>query len=114
MASMEDYVDVEFNRPRYNRFKKPEGVHLPEFLNSDEKWNDIVTTCFTLGRFEEILDQIMGVNLTYGSRMDILLRLSSDIVLAQPFYNPFWQMVTDHFNTADSGKYDSDIDICGW
>jgi hypothetical protein len=61
------------------KFSAPVDIDLPEYLNSDEKWNNIIYLLFNCVQFNEMLCEIMEEEqFTLGEKSQIIHNLLMD------------------------------------
>jgi len=105
MASLheDEGYDSDFSEDGIISFPKPKDIYLPSFLDSDDKWNQTVLSTDTMEKFIIFRDKIYNMNPGWsrGHKMDILQDFCEDLIVAHPFFNPFWSSVIQKFHFTD-------------
>ena len=77
--------------------------HLPTFLNTNFKWERCITRTKTMQQYCSLIGRITNLNMTKKNKMEIMLFLTSDIVLKHRTLNPHWKLLQRHayFSNCD-------------
>lgn len=80
-------------------YKKPPDIFLPDFINTDEKWDHLVKVCTDMDIFKQVLDRFfyLGSFWSTQKKLDILNDFTRDIITEHNIFNPFWNRVLDRF-----------------
>ena len=84
-------------------YTKPDIV-VPNFLNTDYKWNKCVMETETLQQYCQLIGQITNADLEYEEKCNIMFHLTTDITMYHRQLIPHWKLLQYH-------SYFNDIDI---
>ena len=81
-------------------YPKPTDIVLPNFLNTDMKWNEVVYETDNLTKYKDIIIKIYSLAITKEHKRKLLIKLTQDIVDAQRYLSPHWHLLysSDLFN----------------
>ena len=71
----------------------PKDVQLPEFLNEDWKWTDIVTRTDNLTKYKNLLAKVTELPYDTYIKRHILIQLTKNIVDAHRYLSPHWHLL---------------------
>ena len=77
-------------------FPLPENIILPQFLNSDFKWNYYVSKTKTMQQYCSLIGRITNLNIRKNLKKQIMLLITSDIVVKHRNLSPHWKLLQQH------------------
>ena len=87
-SSSDEDMEYDFNRPFY--------VRLPDFLDTNKKWNDCIYDTKDMELFEVLVQKILALNYEDEEKKAILEALAENLVLAHWQYNAFFEELMQH------------------
>ena len=100
----DDSNDSENSLDIYD-YPAPSSINLPQFLNTDYKWNTTVDNTDCMQSYVDLIGKITNLNFPDEDKVLVMYFLTNDIVQRHKHLNPHWKLLTMH-------ALFSDINIC--
>ena len=71
-------------------------VKVPEFLNTDYKWNKTVVDCDTIHKYCNMIGKLTHLNMETEEKRVLMLHLTTDITLYHRTFIPHWKLLQCH------------------
>ena len=78
-------------------------IKLPEFLNTNEKWNKCVRESKSLENYCHLIGRITHTGLDTDEKCSVMFHITTDITLYHRYLIPHWKLLQCHvfFNDVD-------------
>ena len=71
-------------------------IEVPDFLNSDYKWNKNVVETISLSDFSRLIGNITTCNLDDEDKRTVMFYITTDIVMCHRYLSPHWNLLQYH------------------
>ena len=77
-------------------FTAPTDIDLPNFLNTDYKWNECISQTESLQQYCSLIGKITNLSIHKEIKREIMLIITSDIIIKHKKFSPHWRLLQQH------------------
>ena len=91
----EDSNDSEHSSDSYD-YLAPTAINLPQFLNTDHKWETTVNNTDSMQSYVSLIGKITNLNFPDVDKVVVMYFITNDIVQRHKHLNPYWKLLNQH------------------
>ena len=78
------------------KFTAPTDIDLPNFLNTDYKWNECISQTESLQQYYSLIGKITNLSIHKEIKKEIMLIITSDIIIKHKDFSPHQRLLQQH------------------